>query len=140
MATQALSAFGTYLQVSNSGWQTIAEIRTISGFGGERDMIDVTNMSSPGGWKEFIGAFIDGLEVQIECNYLPGDATHQAMLANLVQQNLTLANKTYQILFPDSEAIGFIGKFKGAKPSGSTTTALSITATLKITGPVTFPS
>lgn len=101
-------------------------------------MIEVTHLTSPQAAKEFVGAFVDGASTPLELNYLPQDATHQAMLANLAQTNLTLAKKQYRILFTTGNTIGFTGQFESASINGSTTTALTANSSIKVTGPVTF--
>lgn len=124
-ASQAVIGYGTILQLSNAGspatYTGILEIRSISPPDIERDMIEVTHNESPGGWKEFLGGMIDGGEVGIELNFLPGNATHKDMLANLVQQTVANVFRPYRIVFPDYGASSYtVTVSSGTFTTGST--------------------
>ncbi|WP_340109460.1 phage tail tube protein [Pikeienuella sp. HZG-20] len=63
------------------------------------DEIDVTHQDSPGRRRQFIAGLIDGGEVSIPMNYIPGNATDTVLLAikasgEEVQLELTLPPTT----------------------------------------------
>jgi predicted secreted protein len=66
MASSAFSGVGT---VFKRGAVAVAEITNISGPNITRGTIDVTNLDSTNGYKEFIGAFRDGGEVTLSMNF-----------------------------------------------------------------------
>ena len=63
MSTSAISGVGTTLYRSTTSGGTfaaVAEIPSISGPNMTRDTIDVTDLDSTGGYREFIAGFRDG--------------------------------------------------------------------------------
>ena len=78
--SDARTGFGALLQRSLGGspepdFLTILGIKSIDGPSISRDTHDTTVMTSPGGWREFIGGLKDGGEVSFEANFLPTDPT-----------------------------------------------------------------
>ncbi len=59
----------------------IEEVISVTGFGAEKSLEQVTNFDSPEGEQEYIGGLRDGNEITIECNYVPGAAVQTAMVA-----------------------------------------------------------
>lgn len=69
MASNAFSGVGTtFLR----GSVAVAEVLSISGPNLSRGTIDVTNLDSTGGYKEFIAGFRDGGEVTLSMNFTMG--------------------------------------------------------------------
>jgi hypothetical protein len=103
--SNALVAYGTILQIGQGGspltYLSVAEIRSITPAGIERDMIEVTHMESPLAFKEFLAAMLDGVPVDMGLNYLPADPSHQQMLAALVQSDPADQVNAYRTVFPD---------------------------------------
>lgn len=66
MASNAFAGVGT---VFKRGEVAVAEITAISGPNITRGTIDVTNLDSTNGYREFIGAFRDGGEVTLSMNF-----------------------------------------------------------------------
>jgi predicted secreted protein len=116
--SNALPSYGTLLQLSDGAsppnYSSIAEIRSIGDVGGEREVIEVTHMESPGAWKEFLGGMIDSLDVSLDLNYLPQNPTHKAMLANLQQTALANVVNPYRITLPDYGATGYTATVSGS--------------------------
>jgi len=66
----ATAGVGTIFQRwSGSAWVAIAEINSITGPSMSRDTIDVTSLSSTGGYREFIGGFRNPGTVQLSMNF-----------------------------------------------------------------------
>jgi len=57
----------------------IAEIQTIQRSGSKSDLVDVTNMQSTGGYREFLATLRDAGDVSFSGNYIPNDASQQAL-------------------------------------------------------------
>ena len=58
MSSNAISGVGTrFRRWTGSTWEDIGEINSITGPGKSRDTIDVTSLSSTGGYREFIAGF-----------------------------------------------------------------------------------
>ncbi len=77
--SDARTGFGAYLEKqknnSPSDYVTILGVKSMQGPSISRDTHDVTAMTSPGGWREFIGGLKDGGEVSFDANWLPRDPT-----------------------------------------------------------------
>lgn len=70
--SQAISGVGVVFSRWNetsSQWDAVAEITSIKGPGKKRDTIEVTNLDSTGGYKEFIGGFREGGTVSLTMNF-----------------------------------------------------------------------
>lgn len=127
MAKQAL---GTVLK---KGTTTIAELTSISGLDISADTIDVTNLSSASGFREFIGGLKDAGEVGVS-GFLNVGATsgQEDMLTDLVAGTVG----AYTIEFPASMGASWsfdaiVTKFTtGAELED----AISFEASLKVTG------
>ena len=72
--TSAIAALGVTLARDGN---VIAELSKIGPVGKSRELIDVTNLNTSGGYKEFIGGMRDGGEVSVEGNFIAGDTNGQ---------------------------------------------------------------
>lgn len=83
----AVSAHGTRLyQGANSGGNStwpgdytsgwVAEVKSITWGGLERETIDVTSHSSGGGYRQFVNGLLNGGNVDFELNFVPTEGTH----------------------------------------------------------------
>jgi len=100
MASNAISGVGTKFRRYNpatSSWEPIAEINSISGPGMSRETIDVTNLDSEDGWREFITSFRDGGEVTLSMNFTRD--TYETMFNDFMSDD----RKNYEILLPDDD-------------------------------------
>lgn len=70
--TQAQIGYGTLLQLGNDAspqvFTTIAEVKSINGFGFSADELEATHMLSPGGYKEFVAGMKMGDTATIVMN------------------------------------------------------------------------
>ena len=70
--SNAFAGVGSHFKKWNAttgAWVTVAEVKTISGPSMTREMIDVTNLDSTGGYREFIPSFRDGGTVALSMNF-----------------------------------------------------------------------
>lgn len=98
---------------------TIAEVTSIGGPNMKAETIDVTNMDS-GGWREFITSLKDAGEVQFGLNFLPGNATHIA----LIQDEIDTLVRNYRIEWPDGKVAAALATGSAGANTGITWTAV----------------
>lgn len=142
MASAAISAYGTLLQLGDGGspenFTTIAEVRDITGPQLTRNSIDVTNHSSANGFEEFVLGIKKSGQVSFEVNFVPTAATQNGTTGLWAEyQNATKAN--YKMIFPSSYGtLSFAAFCDGIEPHAPVNGALTAKITLKVTGPVTL--
>lgn len=140
MTTNAGIGFGALLAIFNdgspSGFQTIAEVTSISGPSLARDAVDATHTASEEGWREYIPGLKDAGEVSIEMNYIPGSFGDELMRATFDSDQPA----QFRITEPNSPATvltfyAIVTAYELERPNDDKMVA---TATLKITGKVTY--
>lgn len=131
------AGFGTLLKL---GGTTIAGVRDISGPGLTLETPDVTNHSSTGGWREFVGGLKDGGEVTFDIVFDPVAATHRNVSGGLLYLLTTRASGSFSMTFPDAAATvwSFTAFVTNYEPSGPVADELSASVTVKITGAPTL--
>lgn len=102
--SDARTGFGALIQKgtgtgSPEDFVTILGIKSISGPSITRDTHDTTVMTSPGGWREFIGGLKDGGEVSFTANWLPRDTT-QTDLAEEFDKDSCESRSNWRIVVP----------------------------------------
>jgi predicted secreted protein len=128
--SNAVNSVGTVLK---KGVNAVAEIKQISGIDVKGETIDVTTLSSTGGFREFLLGFKDPGEVQISGHFYPGDTNGQAaMYADLISG----ASDSYTVEFPSSLGASwtFTGYVTGFKTGAAVEGAITFDATLKVSG------
>lgn len=140
--TDAISSFGTFLKKGDGGsptevFATIAEVGDIEGPDMSLATEEVTHHGSVGGWDEFVGTILSGGEVSFPVNFLPSNATHDA-LTGLQADMVNRTKRNFQIVYPDPGGNGFAFKalVTGVKPKAPVKGKLAADIKLKITGPV----
>lgn len=97
--SNAIAGVGTQFKrgdgASTEVFTAIAEVNSINGPGMSREQIDVTNLDSTGGYREFIGGFRDGGQVSLNMNFTL--AGYNAMKDDFESDDAI----TYQIVLPD---------------------------------------
>lgn len=141
--TAAVSAYGMTLQLSSgSTFISIAEVRSISEVGAERDFIEATHLLSPQKFKEYIAGLIGSTDVTLEMNYIVQDTTHKDYLANLQQQTVANIFRTYRLCLTDYGAKALTGTVSGSTWTTAThgwSTAQPITFTTTGVLPTSSP-
>lgn len=102
--SDARTGFGALIQKgtgsgSPEDYVTILGIKSISGPSITRDTHDTTVMTSPGGWREFIGGLKDGGEVSFTANWLPRDTT-QTDLQDEFDKDSCESRSNWRIVVP----------------------------------------
>lgn len=140
MSTSAGIGHGTKFAIGNGATPEVftdaAGVTSLSGPGLSRDMIDVTDMDSPDGYREFIGALKDAGEVQVDLEFDPDGSTTSALLSLLGQTSA----KNFRITFPDTTAWAFSGWLSNFEPSDPHDDKMTASATFKVTGKPAFLS
>lgn len=79
MTTEARIGWGGEFQLSSSSSAAgLVEIGEVVSFGlpdDETDEVEVTHLKSPNRRREFISGLVDGGEVEVSLNYVPGSAS-----------------------------------------------------------------
>ena len=133
----AIAGVGTLFRRWTAGaWANIAEIISIGGPGMSRDTIDVTSLSSTGGYREFITGFRNAGTVTLEMNFTR--STYAQMKDDFEEDDL----KNYEIVLPDIEDTtlefeALVTELPLTIPAGDKVT---VNVTLQISGEVTINS
>lgn len=134
MTTGGKAAYGTLLK---RGATTLAEVTNISGPNLSVDPLEMTSHDSAGD-REFIGGLMDGGEVTCEVNFLPANATHKQVIADMKARTVT----TWSIVWSDgsSSTYSFSAFPTAFEPSAPVDGKLAASITLKVTGAVSVPA
>lgn len=123
------AGFGSsFLKVSGTSTTAIGGITSIKGPGMSGDDIDVSDMDSANGFKEFIPGLVDAGEVSLDLNWDKDDTT--------TLHGLWRATSTYRIQFGNATTSKweFTGYLKGLENEAPHDDKISATATFKISG------
>lgn len=106
--SQGFVAKGTQLQAGDGGsptetFQTIPEVRNISGPSMQADEVDFTNMDTVGSYKDFKQGLKDWGSVQFEVNWIPSDSLHQQIFDDYVSGDI----RNYKMILPDGGSTTF---------------------------------
>ena len=142
--SNAVFALGTLLKIGDGAatsevFTTIAEVSDIGGPELAQETVEVTNHSSPGGWREKIGGILDGGNVSLAINYQPTHATHNNT-AGLVKDLRSRTKRNFELVFTDAgnttwSFTALVTSFAPAEPIDG---ALTAEVTLEITGAPTL--
>lgn len=113
----------------------IAEVKSIGGPNMSSTFIDVTNFSSANNTREFINSWIDPGELSLTCNFLPANATQQALLTAM--KNRVVRNFKLQWSDAASTVCTMAGLVTGYQINNQLDQALEVSINIKLTG---FPS
>lgn len=145
-ASQAWLGVGSLLEMGDGGTPTelftvIAEISDISKSGAKADTVDVTNMQSPSGYREFISGLRDAGELAITANWITLDAQQQALQTKFD----TGAKANFKIVLPQIAGgsitpgnYAFSAVVTGLDFSLSPTKQAVLSAKLKLSGKPVF--
>lgn len=139
--SDAFTAVGTAFKrgdgASSETFTAIAEVKSINGPNLTRGTVDVTNLDSTGGYKEFIPGFRDGGEISLDMNFT------QAGYADLLTDLETDSTVNYQIVHPAAGGAGqfdFAGLVTGINITHQGEQGVMASVTIKISGQTTFTS
>lgn len=138
-ASNAVAGVGTQFRRYNSltgEWDRISEILSVDGPDKKRDTIDVTNMDSDGGYKEFIAGFRDAGSIKMSMNFTRDgyDLMNDDFESNTRQ--------TYEVAFPDTDntTLSFLGLVTALPIKSTPDKQITCDVEIKISGPVTLNS
>lgn len=137
--TGAVSSHRVQLQAGDGAspevFNRICEILNFNGPSETAPQIDVTSLCSDA--REYIGGLKDGGEVGFDLNFVPGDPMQYQLRDDL--NNGTVRN--YQIVIEGASpttTIGFAAIVTAFSLTGAVDQAVQASASLKITGQVTY--
>lgn len=125
-------ALGTKILINSN---IIAGLTSISGLDLTADTLDVTTLSSNGGYREFIGGFKDGGEVSISGYFEPGDADGQAAFYDAFEAGGAIP---FNIIFPQGASWNFNGVVTGFSTGAELEDIVSFEGTIKVSGKPTL--
>lgn len=124
----------TFQRWDGHDWQTIAEVRAITGPSTNRDIIDVTSLDTEEGSKEFIPGFKQGGEVSLAMNFTRD--TYELMRGDFEGQS----EEDYAIVFEDDDStyIEFLGLVTKLPLAVEADDSIKANITIVITGAMEF--
>ncbi|MGS4883459.1 phage tail tube protein [Roseibium sp. MB-4] len=139
MSAQARIGHGTSFQRSGDGtaggvFASLAGVMAISGPGLSRDAVDVTDMASLGGWREFAGGLKDPGEVSLDLEFDPDGPDVTSLLADIHEDTPGY----YKIVFPDTTEWGFPAFVTGYEPTAPLDDKMTASVTFKLSGQPAF--
>lgn len=145
MTTEADIGHGILVQRNDgdspNDWETLGELRDISGPSISKETPDASHTTSPKRFREFISGMIDGGEVSMTLAFIPGGTTMASLFADLKSK----AAIEYRVLFPDGTgstpenlaydtAWRFDCHVNNLSPAMPLTDSMTVEVSLKITG------
>lgn len=138
MATLARIGLGTKFGIATvlapTAFTDLAEITSVTPPPIKRDIIDVTHMDSPDGWREFIAGLKDGGECSMDMNFVPGSGTDDLLIAMQIETEA----RPCRITFPNGAEWKFDAFCTGYTPTAPVDDKMTATATFKVTGKPDF--
>lgn len=124
----AQRSLGTTIQI---GANVIAELTSIAGLDISQETIDTTNLSSAGGYREFIAGFKDGGEVSLSGNFNGADTNGQMALYTALTSSTV---DSYTINYPAGGSWTFSGVVTGFSTGAELEDLVTFEATIKVSG------
>ena len=141
MTTIAVIGYGTLLKKGDGAspevFTTVAAVTSIGGPNLQADDIEVTDMESPSGYKEYISGLKDGGTVDFEINFNPTNSTH----TGLFDDQVAGTSRNWKIVFPSSVSnmtFSFAGTVKTFNLNTDPNTQLSASISIKVSGAPTL--
>ena len=131
-----MAKYGAYGAILKKGATTIAAIRDIGGPSVSLDPLDVTTHDSTAAWREFIAGLKDGGEVSLDLVFDPANASQKTLRDDLNARTVNAYSITLTDVAPT--VISFSALVTDFEPAMGVEDELSATATLKVTGAVTW--
>jgi predicted secreted protein len=137
MSSNAVAGVGTVFQRwSGAAWVAIGEINSITGPSMSRDTIDVTSLSSTGGYREFIAGFRNPGTVQLSMNFTR--APYELFKTDFESNTI----KNYRIVLPDAEntSVEFMGLVTELPMTIPADDKITCDVTIQLSGPIDMDS
>src|SRR5262245_7736439 len=119
-ASQALLGYGSVIEIQNETspdvFVALAEVISITPPSADVDQVDVTHMSSPNRFREFIDGLIDGGEFSFDINFIPGNTDDDRMLELLALPVGVDHSRNIRISYPNGVTWTFRGVLTGYEP------------------------
>ncbi|MEM1355430.1 MAG: phage tail tube protein [Planctomycetota bacterium] len=131
--TTGLCVFAYANQAADSGatYTDLTQVVDLTPPGLEADDVDITNMSHADRVKRFIAGFVDPGRIEFVAQYTK--AEYAALLA------LVGVSRAYRITLNDASTIVIESSYlKGIQPPVEREGIVTMTLTIKVSGPVTF--
>jgi predicted secreted protein len=133
----AIRSQGTLFQYgdgtgSPGTYQTVGEVVSISGPGGEASEIDVTHLGSTA--KSYLIGLPDEGDVTLSVNHDNDDTTQQALRTARTNATLTY----FKIVLSDTKTITFVGFVKGYSVTIDSDSKVMADITIRVSGAVTY--
>lgn len=141
MAAEYTGFAGTFKTEISAVYTTVAQVRDINGPNMSRDTIEVTTRDSAGQAREYLAGLLDNGEVTFDLVYDPDDSTHSASATGgLITLLAAGTSNNFRVSFADSTATTatFSGIVTGFEPTMPLNGAQTASATIKITGAITW--
>lgn len=135
--TNAISSVGALLKkYSGTAWVSVGEVINISGPTMSRETIDVTSLSSTGGYREFLAGFRDPGTLTFTMNFTRAD--YETMKTDFESDT----EKDYELILPDAEVttLEFSGLVTELPLNLDPSSQITCNITIKVTGQVTVNS
>ncbi len=136
-ATEGQIGYGTLLQLGNAAspevFTTIAEVKSIEGFGFTLAEVDATHMESPDGYHEYVAGLKDGDTMTVTLNMIRSNAIQTKVVWDAGLR------RNFQLNFPstlpdyDFSAIPTGWHPRGVTPDG----LLEIEVNMRVAGSIT---
>jgi predicted secreted protein len=139
MATSVATAgFGTLLKAGNGAsaevFTALAEVKSIRGPELLAEIVDITHMSSPGGYREKLATLLDTGPITFDVNFLPGTAAQKVISTDLAAKT----KRNFKLEFTDTGVTtwAFSGYYTSLSPSAEIDGVLSASVEVTVTGAV----
>jgi len=138
--SQALLGYGSVFEIQNEtspdAYVAFAEVISITPPSADVDQIDVTHMSSPNRYREFIDGLIDGGEMSFDINFIPGNTDDDRIFELLGLPIGTSHARNCRVSFPNGVTWTFVGTLTGYEPDVPVDDRMTATVTFKVSGSI----
>lgn len=139
MATSADIGYSSIYEIWDTtlgtpAYTTIQEVTDINPGNDTVDLIDATHMASPGRRREFVAGLVDGGDLSVEVNFVPGSASDILIRTYLS----TGASENHRITFPNNARVTVAGIITGYDRQAPIDGKMAATITVKRSGAETW--
>ena len=124
------------VETSAGNYDTIPKVGSISGPGQSRDTVEVTNHSSPAGYREYIGGLRDGDEISADVYWTYDSDVYDFLEDAFRTQDDNISFQVVYPMTPLNETYTFDGWVTGLADAAPVDGALTKALKVKITGPI----